>query len=108
MKKQYGADSIDVVRENPYRLADDIWGIGFKTADTIATKLGFEKDKYARLRSGLMYTLNKLAEDGHCYAEREQLIETGSVLLDVNTEGQSEKHESKRPGRDEVSCSLLV
>ena len=84
--KQYGADSIDVVRENPYRLADDIWGIGFKTADTIATKLGFEKDKYVRLRSGLMYTLNKLAEDGHCYAEREQLIETGSVLLDVSTD----------------------
>jgi exodeoxyribonuclease V alpha subunit len=84
--KQYGAESIDVVRENPYRLADDIWGIGFKTADTIATKLGFEKDKYVRLRSGLMYTLNKLAEDGHCYAEREQLIETGSVLLDVSTD----------------------
>ena len=84
--KQYGAESIDVVRENPYRLADDIWGIGFKTADTIATKLGFEKDKHVRLRSGLMYTLNKLAEDGHCYAEREQLIETGSVLLDVSTD----------------------
>ncbi len=84
--KQYGAESIDVVRENPYRLADDIWGIGFKTADTIASKLGFEKDRYVRLRSGLMYTLNKLAEDGHCYAEREQLIETGSVLLDVGTD----------------------
>ena len=84
--KRYGAESIDVVRENPYRLADDIWGIGFKTADTIAARLGFEKDRYARLRSGLIYTLNKLAEDGHCYAEREHLIETGSTLLDVSTE----------------------
>ena len=65
--KQYGAQSIEVVQENPYRLADDIWGIGFKTADTIAAKLGFEKDKYVRLRSGLLYTLNKLSEDGHCY-----------------------------------------
>ncbi len=84
--KQYGTESIDVIRENPYRLADDIWGIGFKTADTIAARLGFEKDRFARLRSGIMYTLNRLAEDGHCYAEREQLIETGSVLLEVSTD----------------------
>ena len=84
--KKYGAESIDIVRENPYRLADDIWGIGFKTADTIAARLGFGKDRYARLRSGLMYTLNRLAEDGHCYAEREQLIEAGSALLDIGTD----------------------
>ena len=81
--KHYGAESIDVVRENPYRLADDIWGIGFKTADTIASKLGFEKTAYARLRGGLMYTLNRLAEDGHCYALRQQLTETGAKLLEV-------------------------
>ena len=84
--KQYGADSIDVVRENPYRLADDIWGIGFKTADAIAEKLGFEKEKPVRLRSGLLYTLNKLAEEGHCYAESDQLIEAGALLLDVRAE----------------------
>ena len=83
--KQYGADSIDVVRENPYRLADDIWGIGFKTADTIATKIGFEKTAFVRLRSGLLYTLNKLAEDGHCYAVRDQLLETGATLLEADT-----------------------
>ena len=57
--KQYGAESIKVVEENPYRLADDIWGIGFITADTIASKLGIEKDRFIRLRSGLLYTLNK-------------------------------------------------
>ena len=84
--KHYGAESIDVVRENPYRLADDIWGIGFKTADTIASKLGFEKSAYARLRGGLMYTLNRLAEDGHCYALRQQLTETGAKLLEVEEE----------------------
>ena len=88
--RQYGADSIDIVCKNPYRLADDIWGIGFRTADTIAEKLGFEKDQDVRLRSGLLYTLNKLAEDGHCYAEREQLIETGSELLDVPAERLSD------------------
>ena len=83
--KQYGTDSINVVKENPYKLADDIWGIGFKTADTIATKLGFGHDKYVRLRSGLMYTLNKLAEGGHCYGTCEQLLETGASLLAVDT-----------------------
>ena len=81
--KAYGADSISVVKENPYKLADDIWGIGFKTADTIARKLGMEKEKYVRLRSGLMYTLNKLSEEGHCFGTREQLMETGAKLLDV-------------------------
>ena len=82
--KTYGAESISVVTENPYRLADDIWGIGFKTADTIASKLGIEKDRFIRLRSGLLYTLNKLAEDGHCYGTRVQLLETGAKLLDVD------------------------
>lgn len=85
--KTYGSSSIDVVKENPYRLADDIWGIGFKTADTIAEKLGIEKQRFIRLRSGLMYTLNKLAESGHCYALREQLIRTGEKLLDVEASG---------------------
>ena len=82
--KAYGPDSLKVVQENPYRLADDIWGIGFKTADTIAEKMGFEKKKYVRLRSGLLYTLNKLAEDGHCYGTRDQLIKTGAELLNVD------------------------
>ena len=84
--KQYGQASIEVVRKNPYRLADDIWGIGFRTADTIAEKLGFGKEQYERLRSGLIYTLNKLAEEGHCYAVSDQLAEAGARLLDVRAE----------------------
>ena len=81
--KTYGNESIAVVQENPYRLADDIWGIGFKTADTIAEKLGFDHNKPVRLRSGLLYTLNRLSEDGHCYSLRDQLLRTGSELLEV-------------------------
>lgn len=81
--KTYGSDSISIVQENPYRLADDIWGIGFKTADTIAEKMGIEKDRFIRLRSGILYTLNKLSENGHCYAVREQLIRTAEQLLEV-------------------------
>ena len=72
--KTYGNDSIKIVQENPYKLADDIWGIGFKTADTIAEKMGFGHERYTRLHSGIMYTLNKLSEDGHCYATRGQLM----------------------------------
>ncbi|MCD7751527.1 MAG: ATP-dependent RecD-like DNA helicase [Lachnospiraceae bacterium] len=81
--KTYGNDSIKIVEENPYRLADDIWGIGFKTADQIAGKLGIEKDRFIRLRSGILYTLNKLSESGHCYAVRDQLIDTAVKLLEV-------------------------
>ena len=81
--KTYGNDSIQVVQENPYRLADDIWGIGFKTADTIAEKMGFDHEKFVRLRSGILYTLNRLSEDGHCYATRDMLLKTGAELLSV-------------------------
>ena len=82
--KTYGNDSIKIVQENPYRLADDIWGIGFRTADIIAEKMGFDHEKYARLRSGILYTLNKLSEEGHCYATREMLLKTGAELLSVD------------------------
>ena len=82
--KAYGSESISIVKENPYRLADDIWGIGFKTADSIAAKMGIEKDRFIRLRSGILYTLNKLAESGHCYAVREQLMEKAVQLLEVD------------------------
>lgn len=84
--KTYGNESISVIKENPYRLADDIWGIGFKTADQIASKLGFEKESYVRLRSGLMYTLSELSNEGHVYAEKEQLIKTASELLEASPE----------------------
>lgn len=82
--KAYGSESIQIVKENPYRLADDIWGIGFKTADSIAAKMGIEKDRFIRLRSGILYTLNKLSESGHCYAVREQLMEKAIQLLEVD------------------------
>lgn len=84
--KQYGNESIPTVKENPYRLADDIWGIGFKTADQIATKLGFEKNSFVRLRSGIMYTLSELSNEGHVYAEKAQLIKAATELLEAEEE----------------------
>ena len=84
--KQYGNDSISVMKENPYKLADDIWGIGFKTADQIAMKLGFGLESYVRLRSGLMYTLSELSNEGHVYAEKQQLVDKASELLEATLE----------------------
>ena len=84
--KQYGKESIEKVQSNPYCLADDIWGIGFKTADSIASKLGYENNDPRRCRSGIAYTLNKLSEDGHCYAEREQLVKSAKELLQAEEE----------------------
>ncbi|MCI9230248.1 MAG: ATP-dependent RecD-like DNA helicase [Lachnospiraceae bacterium] len=81
--RQYGNESIAKMKENPFRLADDIWGIGFRTADGIARKLGFGKEAYVRLRSGIMYTLSELADEGHVYARKEQLIEKASSLLEA-------------------------
>ena len=84
--RQYGKDSIDKVKENPYRLADDIWGIGFKTADGIANKMGYEKNDFRRCQSGIIYTLNQLANEGHVFAEEEQLVKAALDLLEAEEE----------------------
>lgn len=84
--RQYGKESIDQVKENPYRLADDIWGIGFNTADGIAGKMGYGKNDLRRCRSGIQYTLNELADEGHVYAVEEQLIEAAGKLLEADRE----------------------
>ena len=84
--RQYGKESIDKVKENPYRLADDIWGIGFKTADGIAGKMGYEKNDLRRCKSGIIYTLNQLANEGHVYSETEQLVKSALELLEADEE----------------------
>lgn len=84
--RTYGKESIEKVKDNPYRLADDIWGIGFKTADTIAGKMGYEKNDFRRCRSGIVYTLNQLSNEGHVYAEEEQLVKTACRLLEAEEE----------------------
>ncbi len=81
--KQYGNASIKVVTENPYRLAQDIWGIGFVTADGIAEKLGFSKDSELRVQAGVLYVLQQLSDDGHVYYPRTQLIEKSMEILEV-------------------------
>ena len=81
--KTYGDLSIETVKNNPYKLADDVWGIGFKTADQIAEKLGMEKESYNRCRAGLFYMLNQYANEGHCYASFEELATQSAEILEV-------------------------
>ncbi|MGI6113684.1 MAG: ATP-dependent RecD-like DNA helicase [Mahellales bacterium] len=81
--KTYGNESIKIVKENPYRLADDIWGIGFKTADKIAQNLGLVKEDFHRCRAGVLYVLKELSNDGHCYATRQELLDCAVKILDV-------------------------
>lgn len=82
----YQGDSIRKVRENPYRLADEIWGIGFKTADQIAAHLGFNGEDERRCRAGLVYTLRQLSLQGHVYATESQLLASACSLLEVGEE----------------------
>jgi exodeoxyribonuclease V alpha subunit len=79
--KQYGDGSISVVRNEPYRLAADVWGIGFKTADTIARAVGIPHDSPDRVKAGLQYTLSEATDDGHCFLPQPTLIiEAGKIL----------------------------
>ena len=84
--KKYGDESISVVRAEPYRLASDVWGIGFKTADTIAASVGIARDSPERIKAGLAYTLSEAADDGHCYLPAPNLIADAAKILDVPAE----------------------
>jgi exodeoxyribonuclease V alpha subunit len=79
--KEYGDDSIRVLTENPYTLADDIFGIGFRTADQVAKKLGCEENDPRRHRAGLRYALQQAADDGHIYFPRLELLTIAGELL---------------------------
>jgi exodeoxyribonuclease V alpha subunit len=82
--RHYGQAALEVVRENPYRLAMDIHGIGFLTADAVASKLGFDKEHPLRAQAGLLYALRQASDDGHIYYPRKELIDVASRQLDID------------------------
>jgi exodeoxyribonuclease V alpha subunit len=84
--KTYGADAIQLISENPYRLARDIRGIGFRTADQIAAKLGIEKTALIRVRAGISFALSEAMDDGHCGLPNEELLALTTELLEVPAE----------------------
>ncbi|RKE07771.1 exodeoxyribonuclease V alpha subunit [Catellatospora citrea] len=81
--KQYGDGSITVVREEPYRLAADVWGIGFRTADTIARAVGIAYDSPQRVKAGLQHTLSEAADNGHCFLPAPNLTTAAAKILAV-------------------------
>jgi exodeoxyribonuclease V alpha subunit len=83
--KTYRDNAIDVVRREPYRLAGEVWGIGFKTADTIAQRLGIPHDSPQRVKAGLQFALSEASEDGHCYLPEAELVTKATGLLGVDT-----------------------
>ncbi|WP_028648635.1 ATP-dependent RecD-like DNA helicase [Nocardiopsis sp. CNT312] len=83
--KKYGDASIDVVQKEPYRLASDVWGIGFKTADTIAQAVGIPHDSPQRVMAGIQFTLSESTGDGHVYLPEERLISASVKILGVDT-----------------------
>lgn len=82
--KAYGDASISVVRNEPYRLAAEVWGIGFKTADTIARKVGIPHDSPQRVKAGLQYTLSEATDNGHCFLPEPALVAEAVEILDVS------------------------
>lgn len=84
--KHYGNKSVQILKDNPYRLAIDIFGIGFVTADRIAEKLGFPKDSELRAEAGILYILQQLADDGHTCYPYEKLIEKCQEILQIDQE----------------------
>ncbi len=84
--RQYGDQSINVIRENPYRLEQDVYGVGFKTADALAVELGLPRDSLPRLMTGLKHTLSEAANDGHCFLPTAELLTRAAALLQVAPE----------------------
>ncbi|MCY3722949.1 AAA family ATPase [Candidatus Poribacteria bacterium] len=110
--KTYENDAIPIVTEDPYRLADDIYGIGFVTADTIAQKLGIDKDAPQRVQAGIKYVLSQKADDGHVFQRRAELIEACQTMLEQELEAIEqgisalvEKEEIINPGFTDVVVS---
>jgi exodeoxyribonuclease V alpha subunit len=81
--KKYGAAALGIVRENPYRLAIDVWGIGFKTADRVAQNLGLAKDSPARAEAGVLHVLGELVDDGHMHAPEHAVLAEAQKLLEI-------------------------
>jgi exodeoxyribonuclease V alpha subunit len=84
--KRYRDESIAIVQSEPYRLASEVWGIGFKTADTIAQAVGIPHDSPERIKAGLQYTLSQAADDGHCYLPEPDVIREAAKILEVDRE----------------------
>lgn len=104
--KTYGDDSLDVVRNNPYKMEQDIHGVGFKTADRIAQNLGLPSDHPSRIEAGVIYALNEMVNEGHVYSPENMLVERALELLEVE-KGLIESAMSRLSSDDRVYIEQL-
>ncbi|MCB9073051.1 MAG: AAA family ATPase [Bdellovibrionaceae bacterium] len=106
--KTYGDEAIQVVSENPYRLAKDIYGIGFFSADKIAFAMGFERDGLPRIEAGVKHVLSAAREEGHCYLTEEQIIEKTTTVLQIENTPKILQILSILLGKDEIKKRLVA
>ncbi|HEV7668640.1 MAG TPA: ATP-dependent RecD-like DNA helicase [Thermoanaerobaculia bacterium] len=119
--KRYGSDALAVVREDPFRLATDVFGIGFKTADRIAFALGLPADAPRRLEAGLLHALAEASDRGHLFLPRERLFADSALLLgspdpallaqalaEISADGRAVVEESKRESRIEGETAVYL
>lgn len=84
--RHYGHEAVALVRTNPYRLCADVWGIGFKTADSVAMSLGIPEDSEIRARAGIVYVMHALSDEGHCYCTEPELLLYAEQLLGISVD----------------------
>ena len=110
--KTYGDQSINQLRKNPYRLSNDLHGVGFKTADAIASKLGVDPDAESRIEAGIEYAIKSATDNGHCAFPESELIESASDLLGINqTQVESCLNNlitKRKAERDDVTGTPLI
>lgn len=107
--KQYGVQAVEVVRTDPYRLAQDIHGIGFTTADRIASSLGLPKDHPSRIQAGLVYLLREMATDGHVYVPRAMLQARACGMLGLPAQAVNAIIEQcARQGKDQLNPAAII
>ncbi len=106
--ERYGAKVIGIMNENPYRLAEDIDGIGFRTADEIAGKMGVKVDSEYRIRCGLLYEMQRAAEDGHTYLPQEKLLQRTLNLLGMEQDPMAQLYESEETERQNAQFREMV
>ncbi len=96
--KHYGSEAIALITDDPYRLCRDIWGIGFKTADSVAMSIGIPPQSEMRARAGIVHVLQTLTEEGHCYCNDDDLIDYSQKLLEISADvlRNALQHEIKR------------
>lgn len=105
--KTYGNDAIEIVQNNPYRLASDIYGIGFFSADKVALSLGLETDSPQRIEAAIEHALQNAREEGHCYLTHQQIIQSVSELISLNETHVIDETLQKQEQKEELKIRML-